>query len=238
MCTDFAGMGNSSVMKNINKKAFSGLIFLLFVIALTLFLSAWTLNYWRAWTFLVVFGVSVFAITIYLMKNDPKLLERRVQAGPAAEKETIQKFIQSIAGLAFISIFIFSAFDHRFMWSRMSSFLSVIGDVLVVIGLLIVFLVFKENTFTSATIEVNVEQKVVSTGSYSLVRHPMYSGAFIMLIGVPLSLGSWWGLLAVIPLIVVIVLRLLNEEKFLSRNLQGYKEYCQKVRSRLIPFVW
>jgi len=206
--------------------------------ALALFLPAGTLNYWQAWFFLIVFGVSVFAITVYFMVKDPKLLERRVQAVPTAEKETSQKIIQSIVGLAFISIFILSAFDHRFIWSIMPSFMPVAGNVLVVFGLLIVFFVFKENTFTSATIEIYSEQKVISTGPYSFVRHPMYSGTFIMLIGVPLSLGSWWGLLAVIPVILVFIWRLFGEEKLLSQNLPGYKEYCTKVRWRLIPGVF
>jgi protein-S-isoprenylcysteine O-methyltransferase Ste14 len=112
------------------------------------------------------------------------------------------------------------------------------GDVLVALGLLIVFLVFKENTFTSATIEVSTEQKVISTGPYALVRHPMYIGAFIMLIGVSLALGSWLGLLAVIPIAFVIIWRLLDEEKFLAKNLSGYAEYLSRVKYRLIPFVW
>ncbi len=225
-------------MKDLNIKAFGGLLFLLLLISISLFLSAWTFNYWQAWIFIIVFGLSVLAITLYLMKKDPELLERRVQAGPSAEKETIQKIIQAIAGVDFIAIFILSALDHRFSWSTTSLSLIAVGNILVMIGLYIVFLVFKENTFTSATIEVAPKQKVTSSGPYALVRHPMYSGAFIMLLGVPLALGSLWGLLAVIPIIIVIVIRLFNEEKFLSSNLVGYKEYCKKVRSRLIPCVF
>src|ERR1019366_9468254 len=124
-------------MKNLHAKAFGGLLFLLVVIAFSFFLPVWTFNYWQAWVFLIVFGLSVLAITIYLMKKDPKLLEKRVQAGPVAEKEIIQKIIQSVAGLAFISIFILSSFDHRFAWSVMPSFLVVIGDILVVLGLFV-----------------------------------------------------------------------------------------------------
>ena len=225
-------------MKDLNKKAFGGLSFLLLLISISLFLSAWTFNYWQAWVFLAVFGISVLLITLYLMRKDPKLLERRVQAGPIAEKETTQKIIQAIAGVDFVVIFILSALDHRFVWSTISVLTILTGDILVALGLYIVFLVFKENTFTSATIEVDPEQRVVLSGPYALVRHPMYSGAFIMLIGVPLALGSWWGLLAVTPIIIVIIIRLFNEEKFLSINLVGYKEYCQKVRSRLIPFIF
>ena len=225
-------------MKNLNIKAFGGLLFLLLVIAMSLFLPAWMLDYWQAWIFLAVFSMSILAITLYLMKKDQKLLERRVNGSPIAEKETIQKIIQSIAGIAFIAIFILSALNHRFGLSVVSMYVVVSGDVLVALGLLIVFLVFKENTFTSATIEVSTEQKVISTGPYALVRHPMYIGAFTMLIGVPLALGSWLGLLAVIPIALVIIWRLLDEEKFLTKNLSGYAEYLSRVKYRLIPFVW
>jgi protein-S-isoprenylcysteine O-methyltransferase Ste14 len=225
-------------MKSLIIKAFGGLLFLLLIIASALFLAAWTFNYWQAWIFLVVFGVSVLAITLYLMKKDQKLLESRVKAGPISEKEMLQKVIQSIAGMAFVAIFILSALDHRFGWSAVPVFVVIAGDLLVALGLLGVFFVFKENTFTSATIDVATEQKVISTGPYSLVRHPMYSGAFVMLLGVPIALGSWWGLLAVLPIILVIVVRLFDEEKFLAKSLAGYPEYLNRVKYRLIPFVW
>ena len=225
-------------MKNLGMQAFGGFLFLFLVMSSSIFLTAWTFNYWQAWTFLAVFFGSVLAITIYLMKKDPKLLERRVRGGPSAEKEKSQQVIQSIAGIAFIAIFLISALDHRFGWSAVSLFIVLVGDVLVALGLLVVFLVFRENTFTSATIEIATDQKVISTGPYSLVRHPMYSGAFIMLLGVPIALGSWWGLLAVIPLILVIVARLFDEEKFLAQSLVGYPEYLNRVLYRLIPFVW
>ncbi len=225
-------------MNNLNKKAFGGLFFLLVVIGVSLFLPAWTLGYWQGWMFLAVFSISVLAITLYLMKKDRKLLERRVNGGPTAEKETIQKIIQSLAGIAFIAIFTLSALDHRFGWSVAPVYFVAVGNILVALGLLIVFFVFKENTFTSAAIEIDTEQTVISTGPYALVRHPMYIGAFIMLIGVPLALGSWWGLLAVIPIVLVIIWRLFDEEKFLAKNLPGYTEYQKNVRFRLVPFVW
>ena len=225
-------------MKNLNTKAFGGLLFLLLIMAALLFLPAWTLDYWQAWIFLVVFGLSTMVVTVYLMKKDPKLLERRVDAGPGAEKEKSQKIIQSVASIAFIAIFIVSALDHRFAWSMVSQYAIVVGDVLVALGLLAVFFVFKENTFTSATIEIDPVQKVISTGPYALVRHPMYAGAFIMLLGTPIALGSWWGLFAIIPLVISVIWRLLDEEKFLAKNLGGYVEYQNKVRYRLVPLVW
>ena len=225
-------------MKNLNIKAFGGLFFLVLVLALALFLPAGTLNYWQAWLFLVVWTVSVLAITLYLMKKDPALLERRVAAGPVAEQHKSQQIIQSLASLAFVLMFVVPGLDRRFGWSTVPVVVVILGDILVAFGLYSVFLVFKENTFTSAIIAVGAEQKLISSGPYAIVRHPMYSGAFIMLFGVPLSLASWWGLLPIIPMIIVIVARLLDEEKFLAKNLTGYEDYCNKVKYRLIPLVW
>jgi len=225
-------------MKGLYIKAFGGLLFLTIVLAVSLFLPAWTLDYREAWIFLAVFFFPVLGITLYLIKRDPKLLERRINAGPGAEKERNQKIIQFLATIAFIMIFVLSAIDHRFKWSMVPVYWVVAGDLLVALGLLIVYFVFKENSFASATIEVGDEQTIVSTGPYSLVRHPMYSGAVIMLIGIPLALGSWWGLPTVIPIVVVIVWRLLDEEKFLEKNLPGYLAYRNKVNYRLLPFIW
>ena len=225
-------------MKDLNKKAFGGLLRLLISLAVLLFLPAWTLDYWQAWVFLAVFSGSVLAITFYLISEDPRLLKRRIDAGPSAEKERSQKIIQTLALTAFIVVFVFSAVDHRFAWSRVPPYTAAAGDILVVLGLLIIFVVFKENTFTSAVIEIDTEQKVISTGPYALVRHPMYLGALVMLLGVPLALGSWWGLLTIIPITLVIVWRLLDEEQFLAKKLSGYSEYRDKVRYRLVPFIW
>jgi protein-S-isoprenylcysteine O-methyltransferase Ste14 len=225
-------------VNDLNKRAFSGLFRFLLSLALCLFLPAWTFRYWQAWLFLAVFSASVFAITFYLMNKDPELLGRRLEAGPAAEKEHSQQLIQFFAALAFLAVIILPAIDHRFSWSAPPLFAVLAGDGLVALGLLFIFFVFKENTYTSGVIEVDAEQKVVSTGPYALVRHPMYVGAIIMLVGIPLALGSWFGLLAVIPITFVIVLRLLDEERFLARNLPGYPEYQRNVRYRLVPFVW
>jgi protein-S-isoprenylcysteine O-methyltransferase Ste14 len=222
----------------LNVRAWAGLAALVLTLACFLFLPAWTVCYWQAWVFLALFTLMTSAITMYLMKHDPELLERRVKAGPVSENDPIQKLIQSLASLSFVSIFLVSALDHRWDWSRTGTLLTVLGEVLVGIGLLIVFLVFKENTFTSATIEVGAKQKTVSTGPYALVRHPMYAGAFVMLVGVPLSLGSWWGLLAVLPLMGVILWRLFEEEEYLRKNLDGYLGYQSTVKYRLLPWVW
>ena len=225
-------------MSDLNKLAFAGLLRMVVAVAALLFLPAWTLRYWQAWIFLSVFFVSVLAITVYLVKNDAKLLERRLKAGPRAEKEPTQRIIQLVATIAFITAVVFPPIDHRFAWSTVPACVSIAGDVLVFLGLLIIFFVFKENTYTSAVIEVDAQQKVVTTGPYALIRHPMYAGALVMFVGMPLALGSLWGLLTIIPLTVVIVLRLLDEEKFLARNLPGYSDYSNKIGHRLLPYVW
>jgi protein-S-isoprenylcysteine O-methyltransferase Ste14 len=225
-------------MKSLNIKAFSGLLFLLIVMAALLFLPAWTLDYWQGWAFLTVFGASALAITVYLMKKDPKLLERRLQAGPTAEKERSEKIIQTITSIMFIAMLVVPALDHRSHWSAMPPYVAIAGDVLVALGFLIIFFVYKENTFASATIELAPEQKVISTGLYALVRHPMYMGALFLFVGIPLALGSWWGLLGFALMTPALIWRSFDEEKFLAKNLRGYVEYKNKVRYRSVPFVW
>jgi len=220
------------------RKTIVGLAQFIICLGILLFAPAWTLNFWPAWVYLFVFAGSVTLITLYLWKKDPKLLERRVNAGPGAEKDKKQKLIQFFASLAFISLFILASIDHRFSWSVIPLPIVIVGNVLVVLGFFIIFLVFKENTFSAATIVVAPDQSVISTGPYAIVRHPMYSGALVMLFGTPLALGSWWSLLVFVWLTFLIVWRLIEEETFLSNSLSGYQEYCRKVQYRLVPFVW
>jgi protein-S-isoprenylcysteine O-methyltransferase Ste14 len=222
----------------LTKKVFNRLLRFFISLGALLFLTAWTLAYWQAWIFLAVFSGSSFAITLYLAKHDPQLLERRMKAGPGAEKERSQRIIQVLALIAFVAVLAFPAIDHRFAWSTVPPTVTVAGDILVALGFLVIFFVFKENTFASAIIEVGPEQKVITTGPYALVRHPMYSGALVMLLGEPLALGSWWGLFTIIPITAVIIWRLLNEEEFLAKNLAGYSEYQSRVRYRLLPSIW
>jgi protein-S-isoprenylcysteine O-methyltransferase Ste14 len=213
------------------------LLFPIFMGAL-LFLPAGTLDYWEAWVFAAVFFACTIAITIWLMLNDPGLLERRMRAGPAAEKETSQKIIVTIALLSFAGLSILSGLDHRFGWSDAPTSAVILGNILIALSYIVFYFVLRENTYAASTVQVEENQRVISTGLYALVRHPMYTGALISMIGIPLALGSWWGLLMFIPSAAGIIWRLLDEEKFLSRNLAGYTEYKNKVRYRLIPFVW
>jgi protein-S-isoprenylcysteine O-methyltransferase Ste14 len=225
-------------MQTLAGKTISGFAQLIVALGIALFGPTWTFDFLQAWVYVFVFGVSAALITVYLWQKDPKLLERRVNAGPAAEKENRQKLIQLVAAIAFIGILVVPSLDHRFAWSHVSLAIVMAGDALVVLGFLIVFFVFKENTFTAATIEVAPDQRVIATGPYALVRHPMYVGGLVLLLGTPLALGSWWGLVMFVPLAVAIVWRLLDEETFLAQHLQGYADYCRRVRYRLIPRLW
>ena len=225
-------------MSNLARKTIRGFSQLIIALGILLFAPPWTLNFWQAWVFLFVFTASAALITVYLWKKDPNLLERRVKAGPGAEKEKSQRLIQLFASVVFIGMIILPALDHRFAWSDIPPFMVIAGDLLVALGFLVIFFVFKENTFTAAIIEVSADQKVISTGPYALIRHPMYAGGLIMLLGTPLALGSWWGLLMFIPITLIIIWRLLDEEEFLSKYLAGYSDYKNKVRYRLVPFVW
>ncbi len=225
-------------MNNLIVRSLLGLAFLLCLLGFILFASAGSFQFWQAWIYLVVFGGCTLLITLYLMKYDQRLLASRVQAGPVAETQKTQQVIQGFASLFFIVLYVIAGLDFRYHWSDVPGVLSLIADAGVALGFYFVFLVFRENSYTSATIEVAAEQKVISSGPYSLVRHPMYAGASLLLIFTPLALGSWVALPFPLPLIFVVALRAVAEEKFLRSNLTGYETYCQKVQYRLIPFVW
>jgi len=222
-------------MNALVKKTVVGLIQLIIGLGFMLFAPAWTFDYWQAWIYLFIFGISVVLIYMYLYKRDSKLLERRLNR---MEKEKSQKRVQSFIYILYVCLFILSSLDHRSFWSNVPFSVVIVGDILVSFGYFIIFIVLKENTYASATIELTPDHKVISTGIYALVRHPMYLGAIVLLLGTPLALGSWWGLLIFILITYAITVRLLDEEKFLSQDLSGYNEYCQKTRYRLIPRIW
>lgn len=223
---------------NLKMKTLIGFVQLTVILGVCLFAPAGSFNFWQAWVYSIIFIASSATITYYLWRTDPELLARRVNSGPGAEKEKTQKIIQAFAFILFFAFLIIPSFDHRFGWSNVPLYIVIAGDILVVLGFFLIFLVLRENPFAASTIKVFTDQKVITTGPYSIVRHPMYSGALIMLSGTPLALGSWWGLLILVPFTLIIIWRLLDEEKFLSKNLPGYSEYCQKVHYRLIPLLW
>jgi protein-S-isoprenylcysteine O-methyltransferase Ste14 len=225
-------------MKNLNARAWLALAVLAIVMGLLLFVPAGTVRYWQAWVYLWIFTGASILTTLYLIRRDPALLERRMSGGSMAEKQPAQKFIMLYTSIGFIALLVVPALDHRFGWSAVPLGGVVAGDVLVVTGFYFISLVYRENTFASATIEVAENQKVISTGPYALVRHPMYASASLYLLGTPLALGSYWGLVPIAAMMPFLIWRLFDEERFLARNLPGYTKYQKRVRYRLVPFVW
>ncbi len=222
---------------SITKQAILGLSALAVLLWVALFLPAWTLNYWQAWVYWLVFLACITAVSAYFLKKDLNLIASRLKVG-ASEKENTQKITQAAISIFFILLILIPSIDHHYQRSSVPSYLSLVGDVFAALGIFMIFLVFKENSYTSVLVEVNEGQKVISSGPYGKVRHPMYSGALVMLLFTPLALGSFWGLLAFPPILAAIAVRIVGEEKFLTAHLEGYLEYCQKVRYRLIPFLW
>jgi protein-S-isoprenylcysteine O-methyltransferase Ste14 len=205
------------------------------VLIALVFIPAGTLDYWQGWAYIATFIFCSLAYTVYLMKYDQALLKRRSEAGISHEKEHAQKVIMVFLYVSFVALIISPPLDFRFGWSEMPWYISILGDILVVASFSVFYLVSKVNTYAAATVRVEEGQKVVSTGIYGLVRHPMYSGALFLIIGTPLALGSWWALLLVPLFVIILYFRIVNEEKVLLRDLEGYEEYRQKVRHRLIP---
>jgi len=179
--------------------------------------------------------IPMIFVLIYLLKNDPELLERRMKM---KEKEEPQKVFIKLSILVFLIAFVIPGFDHRFEWSKVPFIVIIIADLFIFIGYLLFFLVLKENTYASRIIEVKKDQKVVSTGLYAIVRHPMYVAVLMMYVLSPLALGSYWAVLAVLPLPVLVIFRIKSEEKILRDKLPGYREYTQKVKYRLISYIW
>lgn len=225
-------------MGDLSRKALGGFFKFQMFLALLLFLPAWSLRFWEAWVYWTLFSASVLLITLYFLKHDPDLIGRRLEVGPGSEPEKGQKIIQAIASLLTCALFLIPGFDHRLHWSAVPIPIVLSADVLVASGFLIIFFVFRKNSHTAGVVKVEAGQQVISTGPYRLVRHPMYAGSMLLFLATPFALGSSWALLAAVPLCGVIVVRLLDEERFLSAHLPGYDAYRRKVRYRLIPVVW
>jgi protein-S-isoprenylcysteine O-methyltransferase Ste14 len=203
-----------------------------------LFLAAGTFNYWQAWAFLVVFAVSGWIPSVYLMRTNPVALQRRMRGGPTAETRAVQKVVMGSAWLSLAAMFTVSGLDHRLGWSSVPTAICLVGNVLVAVGLSVMMQVVIQNSHAAATVRVEAGQKLISSGLYGLVRHPMYTGNVIMMVGIPLALGSYWGLVFVISGLTVLTFRIRDEEKLLQGELDGYRDYTQKVRYRLVPCMW
>lgn len=224
-------------MKTIPKMLVFGLVELV-VFGAMLFLPAGTFNYWQAWVFLVAVAISAWAPIIYVLRTNPVALQARMRGGPAAESRLAQKLVIAGLYLSLAAMVVVSVLDHRFHWSPVPTAICLVGDVLVTVGLGVVALVIIQNSYAAATVQVQSGQRVVSTGLYRLVRHPMYTGNLIMMVGIPLALGSYLGLVFVIPGLIVLAVRIRDEEQLLAQELTGYREYTQKVRYRLAPGMW
>jgi protein-S-isoprenylcysteine O-methyltransferase Ste14 len=194
-----------------------------------------TFTYWEAWMYMAVLFIPMFFVFIYLIRNEPELLARRMKM---KEKEAEQKRIIKLSYIPFLIAFLIPGFDKRFGWSNVPVVVVIMADILVLISYGIFFLVIKENPYASRIVEVEPEQKVITSGPYAKVRHPMYSVVLTMYLFSPLALGSYWAIIPMIFIIPLIAARILNEEKILTRDLHGYKEYMQNTRYRLIPGIW
>jgi protein-S-isoprenylcysteine O-methyltransferase Ste14 len=231
-------MRMNGVMKSLGARACFALAVLAVVMGLLLFVPAGTVDYWQAWVYLSTFMGASALTTLYLLRRDRALLERRMRGGPMAEKRPAQRLIMLGTSLAFVALLVVPALDHRFEWSAVPLGVVIAGYVLVAVGYGLIVRVYRENTFASATIEIAENQQVITTGPYAIVRHPMYASALVYLVGMPLALGSYWGLIPVAAMMPLLIWRLLDEERVLATDLAGYTEYQQRVRYRLIPFVW
>jgi len=217
------------------KKIASLYIAAIILTGVLLFLPAGTFLYWQAWVYMAIIFIPMLFVMRYMLRRDPELLEKRLRMKETSNKQSIiMKFMFILYALSFI----IPGLDKRYNWSSVPPTIVIVSNIIVLAGYLLVFLTFRENRYASRIIEVQEDQEVVTTGPYSIVRHPMYLGAMIMLIFTPLALGSYWAFFSVVLLMVALVARILNEENFLLRELKGYREYVKKIRYRLIPGIW
>src|SRR4030095_2882429 len=208
------------------------------IMSALLFGFAGTPRYWHAWVYLSLFFALSAGITLDLLRRDPALLQRRMKGGPTAEGRPLQRLIMLGASLGFVSLLVVPALDFRHSWSSVPLTGVVVGDVLVAVARVFIGRVYRENTFAAATIEVTAGQRLIDTGPYTVVRHPMYASALLYLIRTPRALGSYWGFRGLVFMLPFLVWRLLDEERLLAQELPGYAAYQARVRYRLIPGLW
>lgn len=225
-------------MNPVYKQMIQSTVLGILALSAMIFIPAGTLDYWQGWVYMGTAIIASGLYTLYVAIYDPALMQRRMQAGPQHEKEPAQKIIIFFVFVAFIALIVLPPLDYRFSWSPVPEYVSVIADLLVALSFYFFYLVAKVNTYAAANVRVEEGQKVIDTGVYSLVRHPMYFGALFLIIGTPLALGSWWTLCLIPVFLFVLYFRIASEEKVLVRDLPGYTEYQKKVKYRLVPFVW
>lgn len=224
-------MSRSKLLFTVLSRLIAGVV----MFALLFFLPAGTWRYWQAWMYIGVLIIPMFFVLAYFMKNDPALLERRMKM--REERKEQRKIIQA-SGIVFVLIYILPGFDIHYGWSNMPAWVSITAGVVMFLSYMLVFRTMQVNSFLSRVIEVAEDQRVINTDVYGIVRHPMYVGMIVLYAISPIVLGSWWAVIPALVIIPVIVARILDEEKALEQDLPGYVEYKQKVKYRLIPFVW
>ncbi len=212
-------------------KFFAGLV----LVGLLLFLPAGTLDFPQAWLLMGILFIPMFCVGIILMKKDPELLRKRLSA---KEEESEQKQVVLFSGLMFLAAFIVAGLNRRFGWLPLPFWVSIAAAVLFLASYALYAEVLRENSYLSRTIEVQEDQKVIDTGLYGIVRHPMYMATLILFLSMPLVLGSVFSFLIMLLYIPIICKRIRNEEEVLEKGLKGYTEYKEKVKYRLIPYVW
>ena len=228
---DHTQLSQSELIKLVGSRLIIGIPALLLI----LFLPAGTFAYWEAWIYLAILLIPMSLGMLYLLKNAPELLARRMKL---KEKEVGQRTIIKLSFIPFLLAFILPGIDKRLGWSNVPMAIVIIAEILVLLGYMIFFLVLKENQFASRVIEVEKGQKVIQSGPYRFVRHPMYLGAIVMYVTSPVALGSYWAIIPAIFIIPILFARILNEESVLTKELEGYSEYKLKTKYRLIPGIW
>jgi protein-S-isoprenylcysteine O-methyltransferase Ste14 len=193
-------------------------------------------EFWQGWLYWLIFTLSSLTIALYFSRHHPSLIERRLST--RTEKDETQQRIRGVLSLSVILLFVVAGIDHRLGWSDVSGLVVAVADVVVVLGFAIVFLTFQANSHAVAIVDVTPNQRVVSTGPYALVRHPMYLGGALVVLATPFALGSVWTFPWALATVACLVWRLVGEEKYLSLHLPGYNEYREHTRYRLIPFIW
>lgn len=222
-----------SSAKPAKQKAFLVPVIIMIVLGVVLFLPAGSFRYWDAWIFWAGFSLLTFFIAVYFQKKSPDLLSRRMQY----KEKPVARKTPAFLNLFFLG-YLIPGFDFRFHWSKVSILLVIVSNAIVFLGYIFIIFVFKENSYASTVVQVEKEQKVITTGPYAIVRHPMYLGLLLMFLFTPLALGSYWAIIPFLLTIPMNIIRIKNEEEVLLRELPGYKDYCGKTRYRLIPFVW